>query len=150
MVSEPLPRRMLSTPNALLRPVILCAHIWAWCEISVSGGGGLRGGCGPSGEVRRGGAVGAGAENFDGVGDVDEAVFAARSGGPAFDSKSFHLDGGAAPAAYQVVVVFVGSAAAVADLAVLTSQGIKLAGFGEGPHLVVHSGEGDVFAVGLE
>jgi hypothetical protein len=76
---------------------------------------------GRSGGVCRGGAVGAGPENFHCVGDVCVAVFVAGSSGPAFDFWSFDFYGAAALAAYKVVVVFVAGAAAVAGFAVVAS-----------------------------
>ena len=84
------------------------------------------------------------------MGDVDKAVFLASFGGPAFDLWSFDFDGGTAVAAYQVVVVFVTGAAAVAGFAVIASQCVELAGVGERSQLVVDGGEGDVLALGLE
>ncbi len=91
-----------------------------------------------------------GPEDFEGVGDVDETVTVAGSGGPAFDFGPFDLDGAAALAAYEVVMVFVAGAATVARFAVVASEGVNLARFGQGPHLVVDGGKGDVVALGLE
>jgi len=95
-------------------------------------------------------AVRAGAENFEGVGDVDEPMVAARSSGPPFDFGSFDFDGDPALTTYEVVVMLVAGAAAVAGFAVVTSEGVELARFGEGPYLVVDGGEGDVLALGLK
>lgn len=91
-----------------------------------------------------------GADDLDGVGDVDKAVFLANPGGPAFDLRSFDFDGAAAVAADDVVVVVAGGAATVASFAVVAAEGIELAGVGERAHLVVDGGERDVLALGLE
>ena len=50
-------------------------------------------------------AVWAGADDLDGMGDVEKAVLLARLGGPAFDLWSFDFDGSAAVATDQVVMV---------------------------------------------
>jgi hypothetical protein len=84
------------------------------------------------------------------VGDVDEAVFHAGFPGPAFDFSAFDLDGCAALAADEVVVVLFAGTAPVTRLAVLAPQGVELARFGECPHLVVHGGQGDVLTLGLQ
>ncbi len=95
-------------------------------------------------------AVWAGADDLDGMGDVEKAVLLARLGRPAFDLWSFDFDDGAAVAADKVVVVLVAGAAAVAGFAVVTSKGVELAGVHERSDLVVDGGEGDVLALGLE
>jgi hypothetical protein len=84
------------------------------------------------------------------VGDLDEAVFVAGSGGPPFDFGSFDFDCAATLAAHEVVVVFVAGTASVAGFAVRAAQGVEIACFGQGPQLVVDGGEGDVLALGLE
>ena len=70
--------------------------------------------------------------------------------GPAFDFWSFDFDRGAAVAADEVVVVLAAGAAPVAGFAIVTSQGVELAGVGERSDLVVDGGEGDVLTLGLE
>ena len=66
-------------------------------------------------------AVWAGADDLDGVGDVEKAVLLASPGGPAFDFWSFDFDGVAAVAADKVVVVVIAGAATVASFAVVAS-----------------------------
>jgi hypothetical protein len=84
------------------------------------------------------------------MGNVDETVLHAGFPGPALDFNAYHFDRDAALAADQVVVVFFADAATVAGLAVLASQGVKFAGFGQRPHLVVYGGQSDVFTLGLK
>ena len=69
-------------------------------------------------------------------------------GRPAFDLWSLDLDGPPAVPAYQVVVVVLGIAAAVASLAVVTSEGVDVTGVGQEP--VVDSREPDVLAPGAQ
>src|SRR5262249_20395303 len=103
-----------------------------------------------SGPARRGDAVGARAEDLDGVGDVDEPVLAPGSGRPPFDFRTLHLDCGAAAAADEVMVMFFGRAAAIPDLAVVAAPRVEVGRFGQGPDLVGDRGQGDVLALRLE
>ena len=47
-------------------------------------------------------------------------------------------------------MVLVAGAATVARFSVVAPQGVELSGVGEGAHLVVDRGEGDVLALGLQ
>ena len=69
--------------------------------------------------------------------------------GPALDGRALHLDGGAAGAADQVVVVRVG-AAAVDRLAVLGAQQVDLAGLGQPLQGPVDRGQADGLAASPE
>ena len=73
---------------------------------------------------------GAGAEDLQRVGDVGEAVLGGDRVGPALDGRPLDLDGRAALAADEVVVVRV-RAAAVDRLAVLGPQHVDLAALAE-------------------
>ena len=66
-------------------------------------------------------AIRAGADDLDGVGDVEKAVLLASLGGPAFDLWSFDFDRGAADAADKMVVVVGTRAAAVTGFSVVAS-----------------------------
>lgn len=98
----------------------------------------------------RGCAVWAGAGDLHRVSDIDKAMRLASFGGPAFDLWSFDLDGSAAMAADQVVMVVVAGASPVAGFAVVASDGVELTGVGERSYLVVDGGQGDVLALSLE
>ena len=75
-------------------------------------------------------AAAAGAEDLQVVADVAETVLGGDGVGPALDGRTGDLDGTAAAAADQVVVVAVG-AAAVGGLAVRVPQRVQLAGLGQ-------------------
>lgn len=66
-------------------------------------------------------AISAGADDLDGVGDVEKAVLLGCPRGPAFDFWSFDFDGSAAVAADKVVMVVICGAATVASFAVIAS-----------------------------
>ena len=82
--------------------------------------------------------------------DIDKAMRLAGFGGPTFDLWSFDLDGSAALAADEVVVVIIAGASSVADFAVVASDGVELTSVSERSYLVVDGGQGDVLAFGLE
>ena len=66
-------------------------------------------------------AIWAGANDLDGVGDLEKAVPLACPGGPAFDFWSFDFDGSTAVPTDEVVMVVTGGAATVASFAVIAS-----------------------------
>jgi hypothetical protein len=84
------------------------------------------------------------------MGHVDEAMLVASARGPTLDLASFDFDGPAAATAYKVMVVLVPGAASIAGFAVVASQSVEFACFGERPHLVVDGGKRDVLPLGLE
>ena len=84
----------------------------------------------PCPSVRRRSAGAAGAEDLEGVADVGVAVGGGDGAGPLLHGRALDLDGGAAGAADQVVVVG-GAAAAVDALAGLGAQRVDLAGVGQ-------------------
>jgi hypothetical protein len=92
------------------------------------------------------GAGTAGAEHFDGVIDVDEAVFRGDGGCPAFNRLTLHLDGAAASPADQVVVVVLGVAASVERLAVLGTQHVDPPDVDEGLQVPVNGRQTDAVA----
>jgi len=69
----------------------------------------------------RGCAIRAGADDLDGMGDVDKTVLVASPRGPPFDLWSFDFDCAAAVAADEVVVVLAGGAATVTSFAIVAS-----------------------------
>ena len=94
-------------------------------------------------------AVRAGPEDLQGVAHLGEAVLGGDRPGPALDGRPLDLDGPAAAAADQVVVVGVG-AAPVDRLAVLGAQHVDLAGVGEPLQGPVDGGQPDRLAAPAE
>ncbi|CDZ92014.1 hypothetical protein RHRU231_910053 [Rhodococcus ruber] len=90
-------------------------------------------------------ALAAGAEDLDGVADVDEAVVLGHLVGPALDRGPVHLDGESARAAHEMVVV-TGRAAPVDGLPAVGAQHVDGAGFGKGLQGAVDGGQADALA----
>ncbi len=90
--------------------------------------------------------MGAGAIDFEGVGDVGEAGGRGDAVGPRLDLGSFDLDGPSAVPADQVMVMVVGRAATVDGLTVVAAQYVDLAPVGEDLQVPVDSGETDSLA----
>ncbi len=88
-------------------------------------------------------AVRACAEDLHRVRHVDVAVLRGDGLGPLFHGGALDLDGLAADAAHQVVVVVAAGAAAVDGLAVGGAQDVDLARVGEGLEGAVDGGQAD-------
>src|SRR5690606_27385859 len=93
------------------------------------------------------GALGAGAEHLDRVRYVAEAVLCGDGVRPALDGGARDLDGPAAVAADQVVVVLLGAAGPVDGLALVGAQHVDLARVAERLQRPVHGRETDLGAV---
>src|SRR5215510_4591480 len=89
-----------------------------------------------------GGAVGAGAEDLDVVGDSHEAVFGADLFGPSLYRRALNLDRAPAIAAHEVVVMAVG-AAPVDRLTVPSAQNVHFPGVGQRLQCPVDRGQAD-------
>ena len=81
--------------------------------------------------------------------DIGEAVFAGHFGGPGLDLTALHLDGAAAGAAHQVVVMVL-RAAPVDRLAGVGAQRVDQPGRRHRLQRAVHGGQADALAAAAQ
>jgi hypothetical protein len=77
-------------------------------------------------------------------------VPAGDAGGPPLDFGALDFNRSSTVPADEVVMVVIPGAATVSGFAIVASESIELASFGEDAELVVDGGQGDVLALGLQ
>lgn len=97
-------------------------------------------------EISRLAAPGARSNDVDGMRDVAKPVVGGKLGDPPLDFRPLDFDGSSTLPAYQVVVMVLALAEAIARLAVVTAHHVDDAGLRQRSKLVVHGGESDILA----